>query len=111
MNSHATDVDLIVQHDALIRHVEEEANQIQMKIDDHKKFLSQFESKSYFYGRHAKDLKTHSEEVIDLYEKVVSANREMVEMLRNEKGLKCKIIRGSHRWDRDSSQIQQRCQD
>lgn len=111
MNSHATDVDLIVQHDALIRHFEEEANQIQMKIDEHKKFLSQFESKSYVYGRHAEDLKTHSEEVINLYEKAVAANREMVEMLRDEKGLKCKIIRGRHRWERDNSQIQQRCQD
>jgi len=37
MNSHATDVDLIVQHDALIKHFEEEAEQIQIKIGEHKK--------------------------------------------------------------------------
>jgi len=80
MNSHATDVDLIVQHDALIRHFEEEAKQIQIMIDEHKKLLS---LKSYVYGRHAEDLKTHSEEVIDLYEKAVVTNREMAELFRD----------------------------
>jgi hypothetical protein len=83
MNSHATDVDLIVQHDALIKHFEEEAEQIQIKIDEHKKFLSQFESKRYVYGRHAEDLKAHSQEVINLYEKAVVANREMAEIFRD----------------------------
>jgi peptidoglycan hydrolase CwlO-like protein len=111
MNSHATDVDLIVQHDALIKHFEEEAEQIQIKIGEHKKFLSQFESKSYVYGRHTEDLKAHSQEVINLFEEVVAENRKMVEMLRDEKGLKCKIIRGKHRWEKDLSRIQQRCQD
>jgi len=108
MNSHATDVDLIVQHDALIKHFEEEAEQIQIKIGEHKKLLS---LKSYVYGRHAEDLKAHSQEVINLFEAVVAENKKMVEMLRDEKGLKCKIIRGKHRWERDLSRIQQRCQD
>jgi len=108
MNSHATDVDLIVQHDALIKHFEEEAEQIQIKIGEHQKLLS---LKSYVYGRHAEDLKAHSQEVINLFEAVVAENKKMVEMLRDEKGLKCKIIRGKHRWERDLSRIQQRCQD
>jgi len=83
MNSHSGDVDLTVQHEALIRHFEEEAKQVQMMIDKHKKILSQFESKSYVYGRHAEDLKTHSEEVINLYEKAVVTNREMAELFRD----------------------------
>lgn len=83
MNSHATDVDLIVQHDALIKHFEEEAKQIQIKINEHKKFLSQFVSKRYVYGRHAEDLKAHSQEVINLYEKAVVANREMADIFRD----------------------------
>ncbi|WP_432744780.1 hypothetical protein ABXJ76_05175 [Methylobacter sp. G7] len=83
MNSHAMDVDLTVQHEALIRHFEEEAKQVQIMIDKHKKILSQFKSNSYVYGRHAEDLKTHSEEVINLYEKAVVTNREMADMFRD----------------------------
>lgn len=83
MNSHSMDVDLTVQREALIKHLEDEATEIQIKIGEHKKFLSQFKSKSYVYGRHAEDFKAHNQEVIDLYEKAVVANREMAEMFRD----------------------------
>jgi hypothetical protein len=34
------------------------------------------------YGRHANDLKAHSQEVIDLYQQAITANRDMAKMVR-----------------------------
>ena len=79
---HAMAPDLAIQHVALAKHFEDEANELQIKIEEHKKMLSQFESKSYLYGRHANDLKAHSQEVIDLYQQAVTANQDMAEMVR-----------------------------
>ncbi|NOV29698.1 hypothetical protein [Methylomonas sp. ZR1] len=79
---HAMAPDLAIQHVALAKHFEDEANELQIKIEEHKKMLSQFESKSFLYGRHANDLKAHSQEVIDLYQQAVTANREMAEWVR-----------------------------
>ncbi|AMK79317.1 hypothetical protein A1342_09065 [Methylomonas methanica] len=76
------DTDLNIQHEALAKHFQDEANELQTKIVEHKKFLSQFESQRYVYGRHANDLKAHSQEVIDLYQQAVTANQDMAEMLR-----------------------------
>ena len=82
LDRHALDTDLTVQHVALAKHFEDEAAEMQAKIDEHKKFLSHFESQRYVYGRHANDLKAHSQEVIHIYERAVVANQEMAEMLR-----------------------------
>jgi hypothetical protein len=82
MEPHAMDVDLDVQHTALAKHFEEEASELQAKIEEHQKFLNQFETTRYLYGRHANDLKAHSQEVIDLYQQAITANRDMAEMVR-----------------------------
>ncbi|WP_292434851.1 hypothetical protein [Methylobacter sp.] len=108
MNSHSLNADLIAHHVALSQHFEDEANEIQIKVDEHKKLLSQFESESYVYGKNAGDLKSQNQEAINLYEKVIAVNRKMAEMLLDVEGLKCKI-RGSHRWDRNRSQIKKEC--
>ncbi len=83
---------------------------MQAKADENKKLLSQFEPESYVYGKNAETLKLHSQEVINMYERAVAANRKMAEMLLDMEGLKCKR-RGSHRWDRNKSQIKMECQD
>ncbi|MDX8130327.1 hypothetical protein QLH52_23755 [Methylomonas sp. OY6] len=82
MEPHAMDTDLAIQHETLAKHFQDEANELQTKIEEHKKFLSRFDSQRYVYGRHANDLKAHSQEVIDLYQQAVTANRDMAEMLR-----------------------------
>lgn len=79
---HAMAPDLAIQHAALTKHFEDEANELQIKVDEHKKFLSQFESKSFLYGRHANDLKAHSQEVIDLYQKAIIANQDMAKIIQ-----------------------------
>jgi len=81
LDRHATATELAVQHESLAKHFKDEASEMQLKVDEHKKFLRHFESKRYVYGRHANDLKAHSQEVIDLYQQAVIANRDMAEML------------------------------
>ncbi|MFA6172257.1 hypothetical protein A1359_19925 [Methylomonas lenta] len=66
----------------MAKHIEEEANELQARIGEHQKFLNQFETKRYLYGRHANDLKAHSQEVIDLYQQAITANRDMADMVR-----------------------------
>lgn len=82
LDRHGVDTELGVQHEALAKHFEAEADEIQAKIDEHKQFLSHFESKRYVYGRHADDLKAHSQEVIRIYEQAAIENRKMAESVR-----------------------------
>ena len=89
MNPHPMDMSQAVQnaeskadHEALAKHYDEEANEMQLKVDEHKKLLSQYESKSYLYGRQAQSFKDHCQWLINAYEKAVVSNREMAEMHR-----------------------------
>jgi endonuclease III len=89
MNPHPMDMNQAVQnaetkadHESLAKHYDEAANEMQLKVDEHKKLLSQYESKAYLYGRQAEDLKTHCLRLIDVYENAVDANRKMAEMHR-----------------------------
>ena len=89
MNPHPMDMSQAVQnaetkadHEALAKHYDEEANEMQLKVDEHKKLLSQYESKAYLYGRQAQDLKTHCYSLINSYEKAVEENRKMAELHR-----------------------------
>ena len=89
MNPHPMDMSQAVQnaeskadHEALAKHYDEEANEMQLKVDEHKKLLSQYESKSYLYGRQAQSFKDHCQWLINAYEKTVVSNREMAEMHR-----------------------------
>lgn len=89
MNPHPMDMSQAVQnaktktdHQALAQHYEDAAKEMQLKVDEHKKLLNQYESKSYLYGRQAQDLKGHCQRLIDVYEKAVEANLEMAKMHR-----------------------------
>lgn len=110
MNSQPLDANLIANHVALSKHFEDDAKEMQIKADESKKLLSQFEPERDVYGRITEDLKSQSQEVINTYEKAVAVNRKMAEMLLDMEGIKCKR-RGSHRWDRNKSQIKMECQD
>lgn len=89
MNPHPMDMSQAVlnaetkaDHQALAKHYDEAAEEMQLKVDEHKKILSQYESKAYLYGRQAEDLKAHCNSLINSYEKAVTANRKMAEMHR-----------------------------
>jgi hypothetical protein len=87
--SHPMDMDLAVQnattkadHEALAEHYEEAAEEMQAKAEQQKKMLSQYEAKSYLYGRQAEDLKAHCLRLIDVYEKAAQSNLSMAKMHR-----------------------------
>jgi hypothetical protein len=89
MNPHSMDMNLAVQnaktkadHEALAEHYEEAAQEMQLKVDEHKKLLSQYQSKSYLYGRQAEDFKAHCERLIDVYDKAAKENLEMAKIHR-----------------------------
>lgn len=88
-NPHPMDMSQAVQnasskadHEALAKHYEEAAAEMQTKVDEHKKLLAQYEAKSYIYGRQAQDFKAHCEGLINAYEKAVEANLSMAKMHR-----------------------------
>jgi endonuclease III len=89
MNPHPMDMSQALQnaeskadHEALAQHYEEAAKEMQLKIDEHKKLLSQYQSKSYLYGRQAEDLKAHCQRLIDVYEKAAEENLSMAKLHR-----------------------------
>jgi hypothetical protein len=69
-------------HEALAKHYEEAAAEMQVKVDEHRKLLAQYQAKSYLYGRQAEDFKAHCEALINAYEKAVTANLSMAKMHR-----------------------------
>jgi hypothetical protein len=89
MNPHPMDMSQAVQsaeskadHEALAKHYEAAAQEMQLKVDEHKKLLSQYESKSYLYGKQAQSFKNHCEYLINAYEKAAEANVSMAKMHR-----------------------------
>ncbi|MGZ4996264.1 MAG: hypothetical protein ACXV8J_00315 [Methylobacter sp.] len=89
MKPHPMDMDLAVQnatskadHEALAEQYEEAAKEMQAKAEEHRKLLSQYEAKSYLYGRQAEDLKAHCLRLIDVYEKAAQENLGMAKMHR-----------------------------
>jgi septal ring factor EnvC (AmiA/AmiB activator) len=89
MNPHPMDMSQAVQnakskadHEALAQHYEEAAKEMQLKVEEHKKLLSQYQSESYLYGRQAEDLKAHCQRLIDVYEKAAAENLSMAKLHR-----------------------------
>ena len=89
MNPHPMDMSVAVQnaetkadHEALAKHYDETADQMQVKVDEHKKLLSRYESKAYLYGRQAQSFKDHCQWLLNAYEKAVEENRKMAELHR-----------------------------
>lgn len=69
-------------HEALAKHYEEAAAEMQVKVNEHKKLLAQYEAKSYLYGKQAQDLKAHCQRLISIYENAVEENLSMAKMHR-----------------------------
>jgi uncharacterized protein YcfL len=89
MNPHPMDMSQAVlnantkaDHEALAEHYEDAAKEIQLKADEHKKLLGQYESKSYLYGRQAQAFKTHCMRLINDYEKAAEENLSMAKLHR-----------------------------
>ena len=89
MNPHPMDMSQAVQsatsktdHEALAKHYEAAAKDLQLKVEEHKKLLSQYQSKNYVYGKQADTLISHCRILINAYEKAAEANLSMAAMHR-----------------------------
>ena len=89
MNHHPMDMSQAVQsatskadHEALAKHYEDTAKELQLKADEHKKLLSQYQAKSYLYGKQAQGIENHCDVLIHAYEKAAEANLEMAKLHR-----------------------------
>lgn len=67
-------------HEALAKHYDDAAKEMQTKVEDHKKLLEQYTTRSY--GKQAQSLKTHCEFLISTYQQAAKANSDMAEAHR-----------------------------
>lgn len=93
MNPHPMDMNLAVQnaktkadHEALAQHYGQAAKEMQLKVEEHKKLLSQYRSIGYRYGRPPDDFVEyfidHCQRLINIYEKAVEENLSMANLHR-----------------------------
>ncbi|WP_411725940.1 hypothetical protein [Methyloglobulus sp.] len=69
-------------HEALAQHYEDVAKEMQAKVEEHKKILSQYEREPWLFGKQATGYGVHCQRLIDVYEKAVEENLEMAKMHR-----------------------------
>jgi len=69
-------------HDALAKHYEDAAKQMQLKADEHKKLLAQYQAKKGLYGKQAQSLISHCQGLIRIYEQAATENMEMAKSHR-----------------------------
>jgi len=64
-------------HEALAKHYEETARELQSKVKKHKKMLESYGSVTFNYGKEGLALQSQSKNLINLYELAVKANIDM----------------------------------
>lgn len=64
-------------HNALARHYEAAAEDMRLRVQEHKKELEEYETHPYYYGKRAQDLKAHCRKLISSYEQAAEANLDM----------------------------------
>lgn len=61
-------------HEAVAKHYEDVAKELQAKINEKKQLLAHYEDKSYIYGKRAQDLQAHTDALIRKYETAAKEN-------------------------------------
>ncbi|SFI73736.1 hypothetical protein [Nitrosomonas sp. Nm34] len=69
-------------HEALAKHYEAAAKDLQLKAQEYKKVLEKYETNAPHYGRQAQDLQDHTAALAHLYEQAAKANRDMADSHR-----------------------------
>lgn len=69
-------------HIALAKRYKDAAREMDVKVQEHKKELEEYEYNSNHYGKRAQDLQAHCRGLIRYYEQAAEANREMAEIHR-----------------------------
>ena len=89
MNPHPMDMAQAVKkattradHEALVKHYEDAAKEMQSKANERKKTLEEYESHAAYYGKRAQDLQSHTQAMINAYEQAARANLDMAKSHR-----------------------------
>jgi hypothetical protein len=69
-------------HDALATHYEDAAKEMRAKAEEHKKLLAQYQSNTARYGKQAKDLISHCQGLMRVYEQAAAENSAMAKSHR-----------------------------
>ncbi len=69
-------------HDALAKHYEDAAKEMQAKADEHKKLLAQYEARKSLYGKQAQSLISHCQGLVRIYEQAAKENIGMAQSHR-----------------------------
>ena len=64
-------------HNKLAEYYENEAKEMNLKGEEQKKLLKEYEIHSYYYGREGQDFQAHHEALLNKYEKAAERNSEM----------------------------------
>lgn len=67
---------------ALAKRYEDAAKEMQVKVQEHKKQLEEYEYHSYLYGKQAQNLQAHCRGLIRYYEQAEKTNASMAEIHR-----------------------------
>ncbi len=89
INPHPMDMTQAVQsattrgdHEALAKHYEDAAKEMQAKAEEHKKLLANYEAKRGLYGKQAQSLISHCQGLMRSYEQAAAENLSMAESHR-----------------------------
>ncbi len=85
MNPHPMDMTNAIRsakasadHNALAKHYEDTAQEMQLKVVEHKKILEEYEAHPYYYGRGTpQDMAAHCRALIHYYEQAAEENISM----------------------------------
>jgi hypothetical protein len=69
-------------HEALSKHYEDAAKEMQEQANDHKKMAAQYEANKALYGKQAQSLISHCQGLVRIYEQAAAENRSMAESHR-----------------------------
>ncbi len=70
-------------HEALAKHYEDAAKEMQLKADEHKKLLGEYETRNALYdGRHTQNLISHCKRLVRIYEQAAAENLSMADSHR-----------------------------
>jgi hypothetical protein len=69
-------------HEALAKHYEDAAKDMQAKAEEHKKLLTQYEARKTLYGKEAQSLISHCQGLVRIYEQAAKENISMAESHR-----------------------------
>jgi hypothetical protein len=86
MKPHPMDMTQAVQnaktkadHEALAKHYDEAADDMQAKVDEHKKLLAHYEKEPYLYPKQTPSMTAHCQMLINAYQSAVEENRAMAD--------------------------------